>query len=74
MEIRFKRFKRTDEFKAWMLSLDNSVSTTLGTLLEKYEKNGVLPNTATMLVGCDGVGEIRFYFGPGLPHILLSVR
>ena len=29
MEIRFKRFKRTDEFKAWLLSLDNSVRTTL---------------------------------------------
>ena len=63
--IEFKRFKRTDEFKAWLLSLDNSVSTTLGTLLEKYEADGVLPNTATMLKGCDGVGEIRFNFGPG---------
>ena len=65
MEIRFKRFKRTDEFKAWLLALDNSVRTTLGTHLEKYETDGVLPNTATMLTGCDGIGEIRFKFGPG---------
>ena len=65
VEIRFKRFKQTDEFDAWLLSLDNSVRITLSALLGKYKKDGVLPNTAGMLADCDGVGEMRFHFGAG---------
>ena len=63
--IEFKRFKRTDEFKAWLLSVDSNTKQELLADLKKYKKDGVLPNTACMLKGCDGVGEIRFYFGPG---------
>ena len=65
MEIRFKRFKRTKEIKAWLLSLDASVRQTILNDLDAYEMEGVLPNTAGFLKGCDGVGEIRFNFGPG---------
>ena len=64
-EIRFKRYKLTEPFKAWLLTLDKTVKITLTALLAKYKKDGALPNTATMLTGCDGVGEMRFMFGPG---------
>ena len=63
--IEFKRFKRTSEIDEWLLSLDKSVSASLLALLKKYKKDGKLPNTAGMLQGADGVGEIRFDFGPG---------
>ena len=63
--IEFKRFKRTIEFSMWLSSLDKSVRQILLVAFRKYKKDGVLPNTAGMLKGCDGVGEIRFNFGPG---------
>jgi len=63
--IEFKRFKRTDEFDAWLLTLDKSVKQALSVAFRKYKMDGVLPNTAGMLTGCDGVGEMRFKFGAG---------
>ena len=63
--IEFKRFKRTVEFNAWLLALDESIALVLVALLDKYKEDGVLPNTAGMLKGCDGLGEIRFKFGSG---------
>ena len=63
--IHFGRFKRTPEFIEWLESLDESVSGLLTALLKKYSKDKMLPNTAGMLRDADGVGEMRFDFGPG---------
>ena len=65
MSIEFKRFKLTDEMRAWLLSVVSDTKQELLADLKKYKKDGVLPNTAGMLTGCNGVGEMRFHFGAG---------
>jgi len=63
--ITFERFKRTDEFNDWLKRLDGSIRVVLTKKLAKYEEDGKLPKTAGILKNTDGVGEMRFDFGPG---------
>jgi len=63
--IEFEKFKRSDEINEWLLKLDDSVRGSLNSLFDKYEKDGKLPKTAGIMAGTEGIGELRFKFGPG---------
>ena len=63
--ISFEWFDQTDEFSGWLKQLDNSVRKRLIKALDRYEKDGKLPATVGSLKEADGIGELRFDFGPG---------
>lgn len=63
-EIEFDRFKQTEEYQEWLNALDGSVRGRLEKRMDKYEEDKKLPTTAGFLQA-DGIGEIRFDFGPG---------
>ena len=64
-EIEFERFKETEEYNDCLKSLDGSIRARLIKRLDKYKEDKKLPNTAGFLQKADGIGEIRFDFGPG---------